>query len=77
MRILVVEDEVRLATLLRKGLMEEGHAVDLAGCGEEALDRAADTNYDVIVLDIMLPGIDGFAVCRHLRRTEFRRRFCS
>ena len=68
MRILVVEDEVRLATLLRKGLMEEGHAVDLAGCGEEALDRVADTNYDVIVLDIMLPGIDGFAVCRHLRQ---------
>jgi len=48
--------------------MEEGHAVDLAGCGEEALDRVADTNYDVIVLDIMLPGIDGFAVCRHLRQ---------
>jgi two-component system OmpR family response regulator len=68
MRILVVEDEARLATLLRKGLMEEGHAVDLAGCGEEALDRVADTNYDVIVLDIMLPGIDGFAVCRHLRQ---------
>ena len=68
MRILVVEDEVRLATLLRKGLMEEGHAVDLAGCGEEALDRVAGTNYDVIVLDIMLPGIDGFAVCRHLRQ---------
>ena len=53
---------------LRKGLTEEGHAVDLAGCGEEALDRVAGTNYDVIVLDIMLPGIDGFAVCRHLRQ---------
>ena len=68
MRILVVEDEVRLATLLRKGLTEEGHGVDLAGSGEEALDRVAVTDYDVIVLDVMLPGIDGFAVCQHLRQ---------
>jgi two-component system OmpR family response regulator len=68
MRILVVEDEVRLATLLRNGLTEEGHGVDLAGCGEEALDRVAVTEYDAIVLDVMLPGIDGFGVCRHLRQ---------
>jgi len=68
MRILVVEDEVRLATLLRKGLTEEGHGVDLAGSGEDALDRIAVTDYDVIVLDVMLPGIDGFAVCQHLRQ---------
>ena len=68
MRILVVDDEVRLATLLRKGLTEEGHGVDLAGSGEEALDQVADTDYDAIVLDVMLPGIDGFAVCQQLRR---------
>jgi two-component system, OmpR family, response regulator len=68
MRILVVEDETRLATLLRKGLTEEGHGVDLAGSGEEALDRVAVTDYDAIVLDIMLPGIDGFAVCQRLRQ---------
>ena len=68
MRILVVEDETRLARLLRKGLTEEGHGVDLAGCGEEALDWVAVTDYDVIVLDVMLPGIDGLAVCRRLRQ---------
>ena len=67
MRVLVVEDELRLATLLRKGLTEEGHGVDLAASGEEGLDLVAVSEYDVIVLDVMLPGIDGFAVCRRLR----------
>jgi two-component system, OmpR family, response regulator len=69
MRILVVEDEARLATLLRKGLSEEGHAVDLAGSGEDALDWVAVGTYDAIVLDVMLPSIDGLEVCRRLRRT--------
>ena len=68
MRILVVEDEARLAELLRRGLVEEGHAVDLAGDGEEALDWVAVNDHDAIVLDVMLPGIDGFEVCRRLRR---------
>jgi two-component system, OmpR family, response regulator len=67
-RILVVEDEPRLAALLRRGLTEEGHAVDLAGSGEEALDWADVGAYDAVVLDVMLPGIDGFEVCRRLRR---------
>src|ERR687893_1615140 len=68
MRILVVEDETRLATLRRKGLTEEGHGIDLAESGEEALDWVAVTDYDAIVLDVMLPGIDGLAVCRRLRQ---------
>ncbi len=68
MRVLVVEDEARLATLLRKGLVEEGHAIDLAGDGEEALDWVGVGEFDAVVLDVMLPGIDGFEVCRRLRR---------
>src|SRR5918997_3418598 len=68
MRLLVVEDEERLAALLHKGLIEEGHAVDLAGSGEDGLDWVSVGEYDAIVLDIMLPGIDGFEVCRRLRR---------
>ena len=72
MRILVVEDEPRLATLLRRGLTEEGHAVDLAADGEEALAWVDVADYDAIVLDIMLPGIDGLEVCRRLRRRRLR-----
>jgi two-component system OmpR family response regulator len=68
MRLLVVEDETRLATLLHKGLTEEGHAVDLAGSGEDGLDWVTVGEYDAIVLDVMLPGIDGLEVCRRLRR---------
>ena len=67
MRILVVEDETRLATLVRRGLMTEGHAVDIAATGEEGLDWLAAASYDAIVLDVMLPGIDGFEVCRRIR----------
>jgi two-component system, OmpR family, response regulator len=66
-RILVVEDEVKLAALLRRGLTEEAHAVDVALTGEDALARAQATEYDAIVLDLMLPGIDGLEVCRRLR----------
>jgi two-component system, OmpR family, response regulator len=68
MRILVVEDAARLAALLRHGLAEEGHAVDVVGSGEDALDWIDAAVYDVLVLDIMLPGIDGLDVCRALRR---------
>jgi len=68
MRILVVEDETRLATLVRRGLMTEGHAVDIAATGEEGLDWLEVAGYDAIVLDVMLPGIDGFEVCRRIRR---------
>lgn len=67
MRVLVVEDEAKLAGLLRRGLEEEGHAVDLARSGDDALWRAAAAEYDAVVLDVMLPGPDGFEVCRRLR----------
>ena len=67
MYILVVEDERRLAQVVRKVLEEEGHTVDVATDGEEGLAMAMDSSHDVIVLDILLPGIDGFEVCRRLR----------
>jgi two-component system OmpR family response regulator len=67
MRVLVVEDEVRLALLLKRGLEEEGYAVDTSGDGPVALWRATETDYDAIVLDIMLPGMDGLEVTRRLR----------
>jgi two-component system, OmpR family, response regulator len=68
MRVLVVEDEVKMAALLRRGLSEEGLAVDVAEEGERALTMAGVTDYDAVVLDVMLPGIDGFETCRRLRR---------
>jgi two-component system OmpR family response regulator len=67
MRILVVEDEKKMAALIRRGLREEGFSVDVAERGEDALWRAGATDYDGIVLDVMLPGIDGFETCRRLR----------
>jgi two-component system OmpR family response regulator len=63
----VVEDEVKMAALIRRGLKEEGMAVDVADRGEDALWMAGSTEYDAIVLDVMLPGIDGFETCRKLR----------
>ena len=68
MRVLVVEDEVKMAGLLKRGLEREGYAVDVAGDGDGALGRARDTTYDAIVLDAMIPPPDGFAVCRRLRQ---------
>jgi two-component system OmpR family response regulator len=67
MRVLIVEDEVKMASLIRRGLREEGLAADVAGKGEDALWMAGSTEYDAIVLDVMLPGIDGFETCRRLR----------
>jgi two-component system OmpR family response regulator len=67
MRLLIVEDDLKLAALLRRGLDDEGAAVDLAGNGEDALWMAAANPYDAVVLDVMLPGIDGFETCRRLR----------
>ena len=67
MRVLIVEDEVKLAKLLRRGLVEEAHAADVAGSGEDAVWMAAATEYDAIVLDLMLPGMDGLELCRRLR----------
>ena len=70
MRVLVVEDEPKMAALLRRGLAEEGMRPDLATTGEQALARAGDGGYDVIVLDVMLPGRDGLDVCRRLRALD-------
>jgi two-component system OmpR family response regulator len=67
MRALVVEDEVKMAALIRRGLMEEGYAADIARTGEDALWMARATPYDAIVMDVMLPGRDGINVCRELR----------
>jgi two-component system OmpR family response regulator len=67
MRVLVVEDEIKMASLIRRGLRSEGLAADVAINGEDALWMAAATSYDAIVLDVMLPGIDGFETCRRLR----------
>lgn len=67
MRVLVVEDEPELAELIRSGLRGDGLLADTAGCGEDALWMAGSTAYDVICLDVNLPGIDGFETCRRLR----------
>jgi len=64
---LIVEDSVKLASLLKRGLRAEGFAADVAGRGEDALWMAGSTEYDAVVLDVMLPGIDGFETCRRLR----------
>ncbi len=67
MHVLVVEDEVKMAALLRRGLSEQGLTVDIAPNGEDALGMARASVYDAIVLDVILPGIDGFETCRRLR----------
>jgi two-component system OmpR family response regulator len=67
MRLLVIEDDVKMAALLRRGLSEEGSAVDVARTGEDGVWMAAATEYDAVVLDVMLPGIDGFEACRRMR----------
>jgi two-component system OmpR family response regulator len=69
-RVLVVEDEAKLVALLREGLRRRGMGVDVATTGEEAVMRATATEYDLILLDVMLPGHDGFEVCRRLRANE-------
>jgi two-component system, OmpR family, response regulator len=69
-RALVVEDEPKLAALIQRGLTEEGHVADVALSGEDAIWMAAAAPYDAIVLDVMLPGMDGFATCRELRRRK-------
>jgi two-component system, OmpR family, response regulator len=70
MRVLVVEDEPKLAELLARGLREEGYAVDQADRGEDLLWMARAVAYDAIVLDVMLPGLDGLSACRRLRDEE-------
>jgi two-component system OmpR family response regulator len=70
MRLLVVEDSPKMADLLRRGLTEEGYAVDVAGTGQDAVWLATEIPFDAIVLDVGLPDIDGFEVCRRLRAAE-------
>jgi two-component system, OmpR family, response regulator len=69
MRVLIVEDEIRMAGLIRRGLTSDGVIADVTTSGEEALVAAEVHEYDAIVLDVMLPGIDGFETCRQLRRS--------
>jgi DNA-binding response OmpR family regulator len=70
MRLLVVEDEKKLAGFIRRALMEDGHAVDLSFDGEEGASLALSQDYDAIILDLQLPGRDGIAILRELRRIK-------
>jgi two-component system copper resistance phosphate regulon response regulator CusR len=70
MRILVVEDDAKVAGFIKKGLIEENYAVDTFCNGEDALFWATENEYDLIILDIMLPGKDGLSICRELRKKE-------
>src|SRR5690349_5043469 len=67
MRILLVEDEQDASRMLAKGLREQSYAVDVAETGPEGLEKAEINSYDLLILDVMLPGIDGMEVCRRLR----------
>ncbi len=71
MRILIAEDEKKIADFIKRGLKEEGYAADIAHTGTEALDLAEENPYDLLLLDVMLPGLDGVAVCSRLRASGF------
>src|ERR1700760_4509868 len=70
MRLLIVEDEVRLAAALQRGLTAEGFTVDLAHTGPDGLHMASETDYDLVILDIMLPGLSGYRIIEQLRAAE-------
>lgn len=70
MRILVTEDEHRIANAIKKGLMQEGYAVDVTYNGEDGFDLASTEDYDLLILDIMLPGLDGISICKELRKNQ-------
>jgi two-component system OmpR family response regulator len=72
MRLLLVEDDVKLVRVLERGLTGEGYAVDVAYTGDDALRLALASDYDAVVLDVMLPGPDGFSVCRQMRSADRR-----
>lgn len=72
MRLLLVEDDTRIARFVAKGLREQAYAVDVATTGDDALYQAAVNTYDLVILDVMIPGKDGFAVCRELRKSGQR-----
>lgn len=69
-KVLIVEDELRLAVLVRRALTEEGHAVEIVESGEEALQWLAATAFDIVILDVMLPGVSGIEVCRRARAAK-------
>jgi two-component system, OmpR family, response regulator len=70
MRLLVVEDDARMARLVKRGLEEDGHAVDIAANGPEGLWLATENSYAAVIVDVMLPGFDGFELCRRLRAAQ-------
>jgi len=72
MRLLLVEDDARIARFVAKGLREQAYAVDVTSTGEDALYQAAVNTYDLVILDVMIPAPDGFAVCRELRKSGQR-----
>ena len=72
MRVLLVEDDVRIARFVAKGLREQSYAVDVAANGDDALYQAEINSYDLFILDVMIPGVDGFAVCRKIRESGIR-----
>jgi DNA-binding response OmpR family regulator len=72
MRVLLVEDDTRIAHFVAKGLREQSYAVDVSSTGEEALYQVAINTYDLVILDVMIPAPDGFAVCKELRRAGHR-----
>ena len=72
MRVLLVEDERKISAYVKRGLEEQGYAVDVAFTGREALDWLGSVSFDMIVLDILLPELDGLAVCREVRRRNLR-----
>lgn len=71
MRVLIAEDEKKIADFIKRGLKEEGYAADIAHTGPEALSLAEENPYDLLLLDVMLPGLDGLAVCSGLRASGF------
>src|SRR6266576_99478 len=72
MRLLLVEDDARIARFVAKGLREQAYAVDVANTGDDALYQAAINTYDLVILDVMIPGPNGFEVCRELRKSGQR-----
>jgi heavy metal response regulator len=70
MRILVIEDQPKIASFVKRGLKEEGYSIDIAGDGEEGLFLAKTQDYDLIILDLMIPKIDGLTVCHQLRQNQ-------
>src|SRR6202048_2394206 len=72
MRLLLVEDDARIARFVAKGLREQAYAVDISATGDDALYQAAINSYDLVILDVMIPGKNGFEVCRELRKAGQR-----